>query len=370
MASLRLNQLESIERLRAAADAWDDLWRRSETTIPTVRAELVALWLETYAPTSPFCALVVEQDGRMVGALPLVEKKIGRMIRGGGLTANYWSPNGNLLLDPDTDVERAAALLADGMESLDWPLFWFDMVPNAMTGWKALLCELSHRGLSVDVHHRWDVGRIALDDDVEAYFAARSKNLRRSLRKDAHRLEEQGPLEFCFEEHFSYGLVEKRLDEIFTVEDRSWKGDAGSSVMQNSTALEFYRQQARRLAEWDLLRVARLRHAGRTIAFDLGWIGSGTYHSYKIGYDPEYGSFGPGHLLRERQIRELVAKGDIQAIDFQGPMTRALRSWATDSYPIARVVVAQRRLSSRALFASYHAAARAVRLARKFPRPW
>jgi CelD/BcsL family acetyltransferase involved in cellulose biosynthesis len=371
MSSLQLRQLDSAEALRASATAWDDLWRRSETTIPTVRGELVALWLEQFAPAGPFRALVVEEKpgGRMLAALPLAEKRVGRVVRCGGLTSNYWSPNGELLLDPEAATEEVLDMLLDGVEKLDWPLFWFDMVPVDAPHWKATLQALNRRGLKADVHSRWQVGKLVFPDDMDAYFASRSKNLRRNLRKNARRLEQEAPLGFTLESTFTHEQVEERLREVFTIEDRSWKGEAGGSVLRHPEMFEFYRRQARQLADWGDLRVARLIHGDRTIAFDLGWIGANTFHLYKIGYDPAYRNFGPGHLLRERVIRALAEQGDVRAIDFQGPMIRAIADWANDDYRIARVVIAQRRATAQALRAGYHGLGRLVRLSRRMRRP-
>jgi len=369
MASFRLRQLESVEQLRATAAAWDDLWRQSETTIPTARARLVAIWLDHFARGATFRALVVDDGDRTLAALPLVERRVCRFVRCGGLTSNCWSPNADLLVNPSTDVEGMVDMLAGAMESMAWPLFWFDLVPIAQPGWQALVAALRRRGLRVDVHPRWEVGQIVLRGDVEAYLGSRSKNLRRSLRRDAEHLEKEAPLELHLEERFTAELAETRLREIFTIEDRGWKGAGGGSVLRHPSMFEFYRQQACQLAKWDALRVARLLHGERTIAFDLGWMGRGVYHSYKVGYDPDYRRFGPGHLLRERLVRALAPRGDVRAIDFQGPQTEALAAWSTRSYPIGRLVIAQRRLVGRALWSAYHVLARAARLWRKV-RPW
>ena len=43
---LRLRRIDSIGGLRDVAAAWDRLWQRSAVSMPTVRAELVAQWLE------------------------------------------------------------------------------------------------------------------------------------------------------------------------------------------------------------------------------------------------------------------------------------------------------------------------------------
>ena len=55
--------IDSTAQLRAAADAWDDLWRRSPLSRPTLRAEHLAMWLDEFAADRPFRAVVVTEDG-------------------------------------------------------------------------------------------------------------------------------------------------------------------------------------------------------------------------------------------------------------------------------------------------------------------
>ncbi len=71
----RVIHLRSLEELRAAASDWDDLWRRSEVTFPTMRAELLAQWIEHFAADAEFHAIAVQQGGHWVAALPIVRRQ-------------------------------------------------------------------------------------------------------------------------------------------------------------------------------------------------------------------------------------------------------------------------------------------------------
>ncbi len=42
--------LTSVAALRTNAAAWDDLWQRSDVSLPLLRAELLAQWVEHFAP--------------------------------------------------------------------------------------------------------------------------------------------------------------------------------------------------------------------------------------------------------------------------------------------------------------------------------
>ncbi|MBN2021815.1 MAG: GNAT family N-acetyltransferase [Pirellulales bacterium] len=368
MSRLTLSQLDSTEQLRRRAAEWDDLWNRSGVTIPTARATLVAHWIEWFSIGTRLRLLVVERDGRMVAALPLAGQRALRWMPVGGLTMNYWSPNGELLLDPAAGSDEALDLLVEGINRLPWPLAWLDMAPVETPHWQACLTAFRRRGLAVDVHHRWTVGVVATDGDYESYLQTRSKNLRRNLRRDLGSLEKRGAVEFSFDGVFDETELEKPLRDVFELEDRGWKGAAGGSVLRSPGMFEFYLRQARQLAAWGDLRLARLMYRDQTIAFELGWMGKGVYHSFKVGYDPAYRVYGPGHLLREFIIRSCHADPAVRAVDFQGPPTDALASWATGAYPIARVVVAPRRVGSRILWIGYRAVRSVVRRLRRRPR--
>lgn len=362
MSQLRLRRLESVEQLYAVRSAWDALWGRSEVTLPTARAELVALWLEHFAPKAAFRGLVVErQDGRFVAALPLVERRVKRMLSVGDLTWNYWSPNGELLVDPAADVGAALELLVGALAELPWPLLWFEMPPLETPRWKAMLAAMVRHGLDVETHRRYRIGTVDIQRDFEVYVGRLSKSLRRNVQKELRRLQAAGPVELVSHASLSPGDVERVLRVALEIEGRGWKGDAGQSVLKTPELYEFYLDQARTLAGWGCLRVSLLQHYGDSIAFELGWTGKGVYHSFKVGYDPAFARYSPGNLLRLHLIRVLHEEPGCRQLDFQGPMTAALHGWSTGSYPIGRVVVAPRKLGSRALLAGYRALVPVVR---------
>ena len=68
---MKLIRYNSIAELLQHADLWDDLWLRSNITMPTNRAAIVALTAEYTAPKDTFTALAVEDNGVLLAALPL-----------------------------------------------------------------------------------------------------------------------------------------------------------------------------------------------------------------------------------------------------------------------------------------------------------
>ena len=365
MDSLRLEQVDSIEGLRALAPAWDRLWRASEVSLPTARAELVAQWLECFAPRRELRVLAVRRGDELAAALPLVGRRVKGVVPVGDLTWNDWSASGELLVDPAGDADSVLDLLATGIEGLSWPLVWLDFVPVEAPWWQALLRVLTRRGAHVDVHPRYRIGQVEIGGAFEPYLAQRSKNLRRSMQKDLRRLEQAGPVTFRLLSSFTPEEVDRCVGEAFEIERRSWKRSDGQTVLDAAGVFEFYCRQARQLAEWGELRLAFLDHGGRPVACEFGFTAKRVYHSLKVAYDESLRQYGPGHLLRMHLVRALHAGGDAALVDFQGPMTDALAQWSTRSYPIGRVVIASRRARSLLWFAAYRGLAAAVRRLRK-----
>jgi CelD/BcsL family acetyltransferase involved in cellulose biosynthesis len=360
-----IQRLDSTSAIRCRAAAWDRLWQRSEVSLPTARAELTAQWLEHFADKAPFCVLCVEQDGDLVGVLPLAGRKVRRVLPVADLTGNYWSFNGELLLDPQTDRAAICDGLADAVASLPWPLLWVETIPVERAHWQALHAALVRRKLAVDVHRRYRIGQVDLRGSFADYEGNLSQNHRRSLRKDLHRLERDGPSEFRLKSEFTAEEVAASLATVFQIEAGSWKRAAGGCVQSVAGLQEYYVRQCRQLAEWDCLRLASLEHQGRPVAFELGWTAKRIFHSIRVGYDQAYRSYGPGHLLRRWLIERLFQEGDVETVDFQGPMTDALAQWSTSSYQVGRLVAVPSRWSSRALWIAYRALVPVARRLRK-----
>ncbi len=348
MSTPRVVRHESISALRAAAPLWDDLWERSADALPTGRAEFIAQWLEQFVPQAKFLALAVEQDGKLIAALPLVERKKARWVAVGSLPRNDWCWAGQLLVDLSSDFSLALAALVAEVCRLSWPLLWFDTVPLEQTGWKHFLAALAEAGITHAADERFRIGTVEIADqlnrDWQAHQDRWSGNHRRHMRKALRRAEEEGGVELEVQRPRRIDEVEPLLHEGFEVEHRSWKGRKGSSVLASPVMWKFYLQQAVELTQRGELELAFLRHRGRAIAFEYGWSLRGVYYTPKVGFDDEYSQFSPGQLLRYLVLQDAFSRPDRRSIDYFGPLSDATAKWTTRSYPISRLIVATGRI--------------------------
>ena len=152
--------------------------------------------------------------------------------------------------------------------------------------------------------------------------------------------------------------LRRLLQQGFEIEDRSWKGAAGTSVRQHARLAEFLLRQSETLAAWQQLVLVFLEHNGRPIAFELGHSAKGVYFSTKVGYDPAFAAYTPGQLLRLLWLRQLHSAGQVRTVDFWGPLTDATAKWSNQRYRAGRMVIAMPGLAGRGLFTLYGLAPR------------
>ena len=352
---MKLVRIESLSELRHCAHAWDDLWWRSSSRMPTHRANLVAQWVEHFAPHDPFVALAVEDDGQLVAALPLHrERKAGLAI--GSRTANSWSDSGGLLVDDQCDAQKALRSLHKGIRALRWPLLLFDGVDLDDPAWQTW-CEVQQEnGAPLVSKPKFRIGQIDILHDWDAYMAAWSANHRRSIKKLQQKATAEGPVELVTHANLTSEEVEHHLHQAFEIEDKSWKGKAGSSVLRTPGAFDFFLRQAQQLAQWGQFELYFLRLGDQLIAFDYCYWAKGAVGSHKIGYDEAFRQNGPFQLLRSYQLEAFHTDHERRVLDTLGILGEANTKWSTRYVQSSRVMASGGTLLGRAALSGYEKA--------------
>ena len=339
----RVITINTIAELRSAAPAWDDLWQRSDCTSPLARAEPVADWLAHFAPAARFQALAVAENDRWQAAMPLVEQRTVGPIRAGVLPCNAWPSGATLLWDvAAADDPHLGAAVSAGLGRLPWSLVFLEAAMPARASWQALYRGLTAAGVHSDLRTRWHVGCLEIDHDWPRAFARLSGKHRRRIASSLRKLETRGEIRFRLHSRLAPDEVEPLVERAWETEERGWKGAAGTSVLRTPGAADFMLAQARWLAGEGQLVLAFLDCGPRNVAFCYGVLGKGVFHSFKIGYDPEFGQYSPGHLLQYHLLQAFHDDPRISTVDYIGELTAYHASWRPKPYPFARLAFARR----------------------------
>ena len=297
-----------------------------------------------FRPRARFRALVVEHEGQWLAALPLLGRRIARILPAGATVGNPWSTCADLLWDTARTADAEIGdVLAEAMARLPWQLLWLDGAALDAPQWRAMQFALDRAGTTAVCRRRWLTGRLPIDQHWPACQERWSSRHRRNLARGLERLAAAGDATFEVADHLGAAGSRAPLREAFAVEDAGWKGAAGTSVLHTPGMFDFFLRQARQLAHWGQLALAVLRCDGRPVAFSYGLAAKGVFHSWKVGYDARYADCSPGQLLRYHLIEWLHADGRYEALDFCGPLNEAQARWRPDTYTVGRLIVAPRR---------------------------
>ncbi|MFO7905007.1 MAG: GNAT family N-acetyltransferase [Planctomycetota bacterium] len=346
---LSVLHVETSNALRACGAQWDDLWFRSDVTQPTAQAPLIANWLDHYHPDGGFCAVVVSQGNRFLAALPLVRRVKRHLIRCLDVPGNEWSPAGDLLLDPACDTEQLCDVLIAALNERGCPGLWLSSVPIEARGWTALMAAAGRGNWRVAARGRYQVGHLSVPSTWPPQERLWSKGMRKKIRRAIRQLESRGPLRLHVARPTEGALALRLLETGLKLEHAGWKGRAGTSLMANRQAWRFVEDQTVALIAKQQLSVARLELDGEIMAFEHGWCAKNVYHSYKIAYSEEFSRYSPGQLLVYHLLRHFSASGEINAMDFVGPVDDAVRRWHPRCYWMGRVLMAPPTLLGRAV---------------------
>lgn len=328
----------TLANLAVHADSWNDLWRRSESRLPSQRAEGIRLWCEAFATESELTALVVRQEDQFVAALPLIRETRGGILTIYRLPSNCTVRAGDLLLDPNADVNAAIALIASQLTALAGTLAALEGIDIGSDRWQRMVNGLRERGHELHVSAGHDVGVVDILHDWEAYTRSWSRNHRSALKRTRKKLESSGDVQVIRLRDPSDQLLHETLEACFAIEDRTWKGESGTSIVKTPGMREYFHREAKIVRDAGMLDLWLLKLDGQIIAFEYCHLSKGTCFSHKISFDPDWERFSPGRLLRYYQLQQYHQDPQVDQLDTLGVLCQAKAKWTTRSYTCGRVV--------------------------------
>ena len=328
----------NLADLARHADAWNDLWRRSESRLPSQRAEGIQLWCETFATGSELTALVVRQEDQFVAALPLIRETYGGVLTIYRLPSNCTVRAGDLLIDPNADVNEAIALVASQLTALPGTLAALEEIDMGSDRWQRMVRRLRGQGHELHVSSGHDVGVIDILHDWEAYTSSWSRNHRSAVKRTRKKFEASGDVQVIRLCDPSDQLLHETLEACFAIEDRTWKGESGTSIVKTPGMREYFHREAKIVRDAGMLDLWLLKLDGQLVAFEYCHLSKGTCFSHKISFDPAWERFSPGRLLRFYQLQQYHQDPQITLLDTLGVLCQAKAKWTTRSYTCGRVV--------------------------------
>jgi CelD/BcsL family acetyltransferase involved in cellulose biosynthesis len=190
---------------------------------------------------------------------------------------------------------------------------------------------------------------IALDSTWEAYYATRSRRLKKANNLAANRLGKAGDVRI---DHLAPGTgdsvdLERFVDRSIDVSGRSWKTRTGNSL-DNPAPQAFIRRLSHLAHERKWLSIWTLCVNDRPVAMEYQLAADGCVYALRSDFDAQFEEVSPGTYLNRYLLQRLFGA----AINryYMGPGDNAYKHrWTEQAEPVEELTVYGRSLSGRCL---------------------
>ena len=330
--------VEDREALEAYGRDWDALAASLPPCLPMQTHAWVATYLErTKVPDGGWLALLAHDGETLVGVL--AGEVAGGTLR---VPGDYHTEHGDLVLAPGREAEVLGVLLAGlrrrlpRVRAVELGSVREDSPTNVALaqdpdGW-AIAREPAIEGSS-----------FLIEEDVDAWFSALSKNLRSDLKRTANKIRKAGLGEPTFTFYDGKDAGAERLDDLMALEASGWKSAGeGNAIARDADTEEKYRSLARRYAARGMLEWQVLHLGDRLAAMHMCVRMGSKLMLLRQGFENELARYGVGNLLLRRAVEREHARGPGGEINLVTDYPWC-RRWRMKLTRYDRVVLAPRR---------------------------
>ncbi|MDP2369213.1 GNAT family N-acetyltransferase [Rhodoferax sp.] len=186
---------------------------------------------------------------------------------------------------------------------------------------------------------------IRLDGDFETYWAKRSKQLQKNIRRYERRLDEDGQSArvVCISDSDAIGAA---VDRYATLESKGWKGLEGTAIGSDNVQGRFYGEVLRGFCSSGGATVYELWIGERLAASRLTIASATMLVILKTTYDEVFDKYAPGRLLLRGVVEQAFKLLPGGVIEFYTDANPDQLSWATDQRWIEHVSVYRNDLAA------------------------
>ena len=295
---------------------------------PFLRPEWISVAAQAIAPRG-YRLLTAWQGGELRGLLPLFAESRrlsgapARILRS---LSDEHSQRFDALV-AGSDVARA--LIAHALRDPQWDLLELrDAVTDARSGVSVLADAARAAGCAVELWPSLRSPSLGLPSARTALASLGTTKFRANLKRRRRKLErEVGPVHSeCLPRGEHPEELARAIEDALSLEAAGWKGTAGTAIACDEALVQRYRTLATAFARRGELALYFLVVNGERRAFKLGIVDDGVCYLFKTGYDPALSSYGPGYLLVEAMLHDLIGRG-VRELDFLGDDAPWKREW-------------------------------------------
>lgn len=347
---MRIETVSGDEAFAALRPAWDALADRMDATSVFFRYDWFAAAWAWRRHDAALRILVACEGDAIAAILPLIAMRNRKGRRAWTLLTVPDTQRCDLIAGPETADAASHAFATALASKRDWDVLMLDyLAPDGLIP-NRLVPRLRQQGVHCVVDERGRNLSIPLAGDWGAYWASRSRSLKKACNLAINRLQKGGAVRI---ERLGPGAItdsecERAMRAAIDISARSWKQATGNSLDRPGPG-DFIRclSNAARRETWLSIWLAYLDE--RPVAMEYQLVYRGAVHALRSDFDASLEHASPGSYLFRHLLEQLF--GDGASLYLMGPGDNAYKTrWTTDGEPLCRAWSYNRTLTGRAAY--------------------
>jgi CelD/BcsL family acetyltransferase involved in cellulose biosynthesis len=302
---LTVDVVEDLSSLLEDHLSWDRLSRG----VPFRQAAWLGPWWNCLGKECQATVLIArDEQGELIGAMPLYRKSGSRTLRGLGDGAAC-TDHVSVLASTDRCEEIAlafgrhlASICSDDRHG--WDLIDIDGVVEGDQAMAAFATGLRECGSQSHAGSRMSTWFKAVEEDWQQHIKHHGKTQRRRMRRWCEKIDDDPDVDRMVA--VTESEVKELLDVIIDLHQKRWEADGEPGSYADPNFRDFMHQTCQQFMLQGQLHLAGLRLKGKVIAGEINFIGENRImYCYSSGYDIEFAQLEPGRLLLIDSLRDM-----------------------------------------------------------------
>lgn len=328
---------EEFSRIRSQ---WDGLVQKVDPVPLPMTYGWLRSWWDAFADDSKMEFRCLYQADTLVGIAPFLrtrERYRGIPVTILKLAANGHSPYSSIIVDPSVKGHERAQVFSALTQVGAREVGLFFKIPRG-GDLKSFLLDRNRRvheqvgekpGLSTPVIH--------IEGTWEAFYKARSKKLKKSLKHKLNRFNKNA--DFSISVETIARSDQPVIEELVGISANSWKSRIGNDLGSNQRSRRFLLNLIESFGESGSLSTWIIRHKGQPVAFELHVTCDGIVYPIRADYDEAFKAYSPGSILEYMALKHLFESCSARQYYTCADDYWYLSNWTSDYQEICTVEI-------------------------------
>ena len=326
---LSVHEISDFGEFEGLRDVWNQiLWKSKDNDVFSTW-EWLWCWWKHFGKERSLRLLIAREKDEIFGIAPLMLSKysflhVGKLTKIEFVGAPHSDYNSFILLKKPHECLKV--FLDRLVELSDWDLLDLRDVREGSASAVALQSMCNSETLNLKLRVGTVCPYISLPNSVEAFTHVLSRNMRKNLRRRMRKLGEKYKVEV--KTHQDFGSVEEAMKTFFELHQKRWISKGKSGAFTSRAFHDFHLELAKVFNNNGWLALHFLTANDKPVAAVYSFDYYGKKYGYLTGFDPDFGPYGVGNLLKLHVVEECIKKG-FREYDLMRDLELYKAEWAT-----------------------------------------